>query len=204
MHDRTCKSVGLQVVWWTVHIVWASSSGQTQDACATSTFSFFFQLCLSIVHNEQATKKQKTDREGRAKIEPRSMQNRPKINQNRRKYDLGQLWALKIVSGSCRDALGTHSGCPKTMSGPILGRQRQAKCGRETSKIVLGEVRRRSQTTLEPWLSVGRVSSTITRSFWTIFRILRLVAQKREVQNSCAHAVFCKGRRATPEQGHGR
>ena len=55
--------------------MWASSSGQTQDARAASTFFSFFCVLSVDRLSERAKKKQKIEHESRTKSDPRSSKN---------------------------------------------------------------------------------------------------------------------------------
>ena len=77
----------------------------------------------------------------RAKIDEKSFENLRKSIPNRRKIDLGPVWAPKVFSGMRPDALGTVSGHPNDAPRPILGRPRRAKSAQEPSKSVPGPPR---------------------------------------------------------------
>ena len=71
---------------------------------------------------------------------------KPKSTKNRRKIDLGPVWAPKAVSGTRPDALGTAFGRPSAAPRPIRGRPGRAKSGQEPSTSAPGAPQRRSKS----------------------------------------------------------
>ena len=69
--------------------------------------------------------------------------------ENRCKIDLGRFWALKAVSETHRDALGTDPERQKKAAGLILERPGRAKSTWEPAKSLPGPVLGRSRTTPE-------------------------------------------------------
>ena len=67
----------------------------------------------------------------RSKFGRESTKRRPKSSENRRKFALKRFWVLKAVSGTPRDALGTHPGRLRAAPGSILERPGRAKSNRD-------------------------------------------------------------------------
>ena len=124
------------------------------------------------------------------KIQPKSVQNRPKIN-------LGLFWAPKAVSETRPDTFGMVFGHPNAAPKPILGRPGHAKSGQESSKSVPGLPQRRYKS-----LPVGRPSacgapSAVERAFGLIFR--RFCAVARTLR--CAFRISFNGVLLTSDEG---
>ena len=96
---------------------------------------------------------------------------------NRLKFDLGRFWALKTISGTRRDALGTGPGRQKAAPGPILGRPGRAKIAGEPAKRRPGPVPGRSRTTPERCPSAFGTRGTFECARGTIFRRFCVVAR---------------------------
>ena len=82
----------------------------------------------------------------RTQLGRKSTKIHPKWTPNRRKIDLGPIWAPKAVAGTRPDALGTGLGHPNAAPKPILGRPRLAKSGQKPSKSAPRAVQRRSES----------------------------------------------------------
>ena len=139
-----------------------------------------FRRIGSQVSPEQANARisSRKSSKNRRKIGRKSSKIGRKSTKNRPKFDLGQLWAFKAVSGTRRDALRTGSGRPKAALGPILGRPGRAKSGRRRSKSVPGRVPNLSGTAPKRRSNAFGASSAVERACGTIFRRFRLVARK--------------------------
>ena len=98
--------------------------------------------------------------------------------QNRRRINLGQLWALKAVSVTTRDALGASSGHQNDAPGPILGRPGRAKSIRGPCKSDLAPVPRRSRDAPGRVPSAFETPSTIEHTRRLIYRRFGFVARK--------------------------
>ena len=107
------------------------------------------------------------------KIEPKSIENRCKI-------DLGRSWAFKAFLEAHRDALGTDPGRQKKAAGPILEHPGRAKSTWEWAKSLPGPVLGRSRTTPERSPSALGAPSAVERARGTILRCFGRVAQKLE------------------------
>ena len=118
-------------------VVWASLCGHTQDGRETGCLFFFFAFCLSIVVNDQAKKKQNTQRESRMKVErksaKRAMENQPEIDHNRQKIAdisiLGGFGRSKPFRGRARMRSGRLRNAqqpPQGRSWSALGEPRAA------------------------------------------------------------------------------
>ena len=152
----------------------------------------------------QARRSRRQNRRNRAqkssqnqrKVGRSSTETRPKSVTNRRKFDLGQFWALQTVLGTRRVAIGTRPGCPKAASGWILGRSGRAKGSRETSKSVPGPTLRRSQTTREPYQSGFSVKITVERACRTIFLRFVLSSESSKLKIRAPTQCFVRIRRS--------
>ena len=109
-----------------------------------------------------------------------STKTEPKSTKNRCKIDLGRFLALKTVSGTRRDALGTGPGRPKKTPGPIFGRPGRAKSVWGPAKSFPGRVPGRSRTTPEPSPSALGAPSAVEHARGTISHRFCRVAQKLE------------------------
>ena len=114
----------------------------------------------------------------RRKIGRKSSKILAKSTKNSRKIDLGLFWALRAVSETHPDALGTACGRPNAAQRPILRHAGRAKSGQETSKSVPGPPRRRSRAAPEQCPSAFGASTTIERECGTIFHRFCVVACK--------------------------
>ena len=76
--------------------------------------------------------------ENRRKSIRKSTKIQPKSIPSQRKIDFGPFSALKAISGSCPDALGTVCRRPNATPKPILGRPGRAKSAQEPSKSLAG------------------------------------------------------------------
>ena len=99
---------------------------------------------------------------------------------NRCKIDFGRFWALKAVSETHRDALGTDPEHQKKAAGLILERPGWATSTWEPAKSLPGPVLGQSRTTLERSPSALGALSAVERARGTILRRFGRVAQKLE------------------------
>ena len=109
-----------------------------------------------------------------------STKTEPKSTKNRCKIDLGRFLALKTVSGTRRDALGTGPGRQKKTPGSILGRPGRAKSAWEPVKSLLGPVLGRSRTTSKRSLSALSAPSAVEHDRGMILRCFCRAVHKLE------------------------
>ena len=102
----------------------------------------------------------------RSKFGRKSTKRRPKSSENRRKFALKRFWVLKAVSGTPRDALGTHPGRLRAAPGSILERPGRAKSNREPSKSASWAVLGRSEESLEGHSVVKACGKHVRNDFW--------------------------------------
>ena len=102
----------------------------------------------------------------RSKFGRKSTKRRPKSSENRPKFALKRFWVLKAVSGTPRDALGTHPGRLRAAPGSILERPGRAKSNREPSKSASWAVLGRSEESLEGHSVVKACGKHVRNDFW--------------------------------------
>ena len=103
----------------------------------------FLAFCLSIVVNDQAKKKQNTQRESRMKLERKSTKNRSNIEDEPMKF---RSWAVLAAQGHFGDAPGRAQDCSQMSKSRPKADLGMARASQER----LGIVQKRPQARPEP------------------------------------------------------